>query len=139
MSLYKAVLLNTLELKRLGVEYQRDLQMYEDICLNHEVLKGGGRTLKCQRFCFRASHRKTGGCSEVQGVVKTRKDTGTELDDLVAPKAYRRLSSDAQKVMKELLQWIQAREANSLAKSEHKSMDRAERKQYEQFLQQTHA
>jgi len=126
LSLYKVVLLNTPELRRLGVEYQRDLQMYEDICLNHEVLRHEGRTLKCQRFCFRASHRKTGGCAEVQGVVKTRKGTGTELDDLVSPKAYRRLSSEAQQVMIELLGWIQAREEHSLARSgqDYRNMER---------------
>merc|ERR1719265_2361696 len=57
LSLYKIVLLNLGTLKALGVEYQPDLQMYEDICVTHEVLlKDGGRTLKCQNYCFRASH-----------------------------------------------------------------------------------
>merc|ERR1712113_298940 len=93
LALYKVVLLNLPELRRLEVEYQPDLQMYEDICLNHEVLRNGGRTLKCQQFCFRASHKKQGGCAGVQGVVRSRKGTGTELDDLVKPQAYRRMNA----------------------------------------------
>ena len=65
------VLLDLPELWRLGIEYMPQLRMYEDmlkhlshcvllcliartrdngedICLNHDVLSKGGRTLKCQ-------------------------------------------------------------------------------------------
>jgi len=106
LSLYKIVLLNLGTLKALGVEYQQDLQMYEDICLTHEVLlKDGGRTLKCQNYCFRASHVKHGGCAE-QRVQRG----GTLLQDLIAPSALKKLPSARQQVVRNLLQWVQSKE-----------------------------
>jgi hypothetical protein len=77
-ALYKVVLLNCSILSKLGVEYQPDLKMYEDICFINEVLRAGGRTLKCQCFCFRASHARKGGCAEQ----RKRRDS-TSLDDLM--------------------------------------------------------
>jgi hypothetical protein len=105
LALYKVVLLNLGLLRRLKAEYQPDLQMYEDICLIHEVLKSGGQTLKCQSYCFRASHVKAGGCSE-QRVQRT----GTYLDDLIAPSALKRLPAGRQKAVTDLLTWCQSKE-----------------------------
>ena len=107
LSLYKIVLLNLGTLNALGVEYQQDLQMYEDICLTHEVLlKDGGRTLKCQNYCFRASHVKLGGCAD-QRVQRG----GTLLRDLIAPLALKKLPSARQQVVRNLLQWVQSKES----------------------------
>ena len=67
MALFKVVLLNLSELRRLGVEHIPDLQRYEDIALNHQVLQckdRGGTTLECQSFCFSACAMKAGGCSQ---------------------------------------------------------------------------
>ena len=108
LSLYKIVLLNLGRLRRLGVQYQQDLQMYEDICLNHEVLRNGGSTLKCQSFCFRASHVRSGGCAEQR--VQGRSGSGTQMDDLIAPCAFKKLPTKRQEAVKELLQWVQSKE-----------------------------
>ncbi len=64
LAVYKVVLLNLGELQRLEVEYLQDVQRFEDIRLTYQVLKEGGRTLKCQAFAFRASMPKRGGCAE---------------------------------------------------------------------------
>ena len=105
LALYKIVLLNLPVLRRLGVEYQPDLQMYEDICFCHEVLRSKGHTLKCQNFCFRASHVKAGGCSEQ----RTHR-LGTHLEDLMAPSALKRLPSERQQAVQDLLKWVQSKE-----------------------------
>ena len=89
LSLYKIVLLNLGALKTLGVEYEPDLHMYEDICLTHEVLlKDGGGTLKCQKYCFRASHVKHGGCAD-----QRVRSGGTLLRDLISLEAWKTLPS----------------------------------------------
>ena len=108
LSLYKIVLLNLGKLRRLGVQYQQDLQMYEDICLNHEVLRNGGRTLKCQSFCFRASHGRSGGCAEQR--VHGRSGSGTQMNDLIALSALKKLPTKRQEAVKELLHWVQSKE-----------------------------
>lgn len=54
LSLYKVVLLNNRELRRLRVEYLPGLQKYEDLYFNSEVQRQGGQMLKCQCYCFRA-------------------------------------------------------------------------------------
>ena len=109
LALYKIVLLNLTELKRLGVEYQQDLKMYEDICLNHDVLRNGGKTLKCQCYCFRASHNKRGGCEEQRAHGSSGQFT--QLHDLIAPQAYARLVRKQQVGIGELLEWVRDKEA----------------------------
>jgi len=105
LALYKVVLLNLGLARKLGAEYQPDLKMYEDICLNHEVLRAGGHTLKCQSFCFRASHVKAGGCSE-QRVHRV----GTRMEDLMAPEALTKLPQARQEAVSNLLKWAQSKE-----------------------------
>jgi len=107
MSLYKVVLLNLQELKKLDVEYQQNLKMYEDICLTHEVLRAGGHTLKCQCFCYRASHASKGGCDDQR---VSRKESGTHLNDLMAASAFERLTSMQQSAVIELLDWVRGKE-----------------------------
>ena len=51
-----------------------------------------------------------------QGAARSRKGTGTQLDDLIAPKAFRRMGSDAQKVVTELLCWVTSMEKKCAAK-----------------------
>eukprot|EP00928_Gymnodinium_smaydae_P033333 TRINITY_DN23908_c0_g2_i1.p1 TRINITY_DN23908_c0_g2~~TRINITY_DN23908_c0_g2_i1.p1 ORF type:complete len:1102 (+),score=146.28 TRINITY_DN23908_c0_g2_i1:147-3452(+) len=114
LSMYKIVLLNLGMLRKLNVQYQRDLQMYEDICLTHEVIKKGGKTLKCQTFCFRASHSRRGGCSEQRG---SRGVVGTLMEDLMVPAAFNRLDRLQQDVVKELLTWVRSKERMSEQKS----------------------
>mmetsp|Transcript_24228 Transcript_24228/g.76499 ORF Transcript_24228/g.76499 Transcript_24228/m.76499 type:complete len:674 (-) Transcript_24228:195-2216(-) len=58
LSLYKIVLLNNRELRRLGAEYLPGLRVFEDIYLNTEVRRLGGLTLKCQSYCFREAPRR---------------------------------------------------------------------------------
>mmetsp|Transcript_34045 Transcript_34045/g.72401 ORF Transcript_34045/g.72401 Transcript_34045/m.72401 type:complete len:344 (+) Transcript_34045:3-1034(+) len=119
LSLYKIVLLNLPELRRLGVEYQQDLQRYEDICLTHQVLKSGGRTLKCQCFCFRASHTQQGGCYEQRVPASLRGESGaaTRMDDLVAPKVFSKLAARDQQAVRDLHEWVRSKERLSEAKS----------------------
>ena len=106
LSLYKIVLLNLGTLKSLGVEYAKDLQMYEDIFLTNEVLlKRGGHTLKCQKYCFRASHVKDGGCAD-QRVQRG----GVLLQNLIAPSALKKLPSARKQLVMDLLQWVQSSE-----------------------------
>merc|ERR1712187_1061050 len=102
-SLYKCVLLNVRELRRLGVEYQKDLHMYEDVFLVHEVLRAGGKTLKCLKFCFRASHCQSGGCDEQRQ--RTKAD-GTRMDDLIDRSKYQELAVRQREALSELHQWI---------------------------------
>jgi len=113
-SLYKIVLLNLIELRRLRVEYQPDLQMYEDIFLTHQVLRGGGRTLKCQSFCFRATHSSRGGCSNQR---QLRGEVGTQIGDLMAPAALARLAEPSQVAVRELLEWVRSKERMSQKKT----------------------
>ena len=47
-SIYKAVLVNVVELQRLGIAYEPDLRMYEDLNLTLQLLGHRGRTLKCR-------------------------------------------------------------------------------------------
>ena len=105
LALYKIVLLNLAMLRKLGVEYNPDLQMYEDICLNNEVLRRGGHTLKCQKFCYRASHVKAGGC-----FVQRTSRLGTHLEDLIAPSALKKLPVESQQAVRDLLRWVQSQE-----------------------------
>ncbi|OLQ10715.1 hypothetical protein AK812_SmicGene5552 [Symbiodinium microadriaticum] len=112
LALYKVVLLDLNELRRLQVEYVPGLQMYEDICLNHDVLSRGGRTLKCQCYGFRAVHAKMGGCLQQRaGHRAAGKSTGiTKLEDLVQPAAFASMDHDRQKAIGELLRWVQDKE-----------------------------
>ncbi|CAK9068042.1 unnamed protein product [Durusdinium trenchii] len=108
LALYKVVLLDLRELWRLNVEYTPQLQMYEDICLNHDVLSKGGRTLKCQCYGFRAVHAKKGGCLQQRN---GRERSGqTRLKDLVKKSEFAKMNKDRQKVVKELLQWVRDKE-----------------------------
>lgn len=109
MALYKVVLLNLPELWRLGAEYMPALQMYEDICLNHEVLSKSGRTLKCQCYGFRAVHTKQGGCLE-QRNIRGRDSNQTQLQHLVRPEAFKSLNEVRQQAVLQLLQWVQEKE-----------------------------
>ena len=115
MALYKIVLLNLPMLKRLGVEYMRDLRMYEDIALVHQVIQSGGRTLKCQAYCFRASHVRQGGCFD-QRLKGHRQGVGTPLDHLMAPSAFRQLNRQQQRVVEELHAWVRMRERHNSVK-----------------------
>ncbi|CAE8696633.1 unnamed protein product, partial [Polarella glacialis] len=110
MALYKVVLLNLNELRRLGAEYLPDLQVYEDIYLNHEVLSLGGRTLKCQSYCFRAVQGKKGGCHEQRSEQDGFSSFQTQLKHLVKPSSFKSLSQVRQQAVMELLQWVQDKE-----------------------------
>ncbi|CAK0891540.1 unnamed protein product [Prorocentrum cordatum] len=116
MSLWKVVFLNLPELRRLQVEYLPDLQLYEDVCLNHQVLKSGGHTLKCQSFCFRAAHSRQGGCADQVGVGKRNAD-GTTLQDLMPAEVFARLGGQSRKTVEELLGWVRAKEQACVDKS----------------------
>eukprot|EP00931_Biecheleriopsis_adriatica_P046067 TRINITY_DN26433_c0_g1_i1.p1 TRINITY_DN26433_c0_g1~~TRINITY_DN26433_c0_g1_i1.p1 ORF type:complete len:641 (-),score=144.01 TRINITY_DN26433_c0_g1_i1:170-2092(-) len=116
MALYKVVLLNLQELWQLDVEYMRDLQMYEDISLNHEVLSKGGRTLKCQCYGFRAVHKKVGGCLQQRSRRGGTSDQ-TSLTDLVPLRAFKAMSIPRQKAVEELLQWVNDKEKSCKAKT----------------------
>eukprot|EP00434_Breviolum_minutum_P002714 symbB.v1.2.002390.t1/scaffold125.1/size314497/6 len=104
LALYKVVLLDLYELWRLRVEYMPQLQMYEDICLNNDVLIRGGRTLKCQCYGFRAVHAKKGGCLQQRD--GRHKPGETRLKDLVRNRAFKAMTKDRQKAVLELLQWM---------------------------------
>jgi len=114
LSLCKIVLLNLAELRRLEVEYQQCLKMYEDICLTFQVLRAGGHTLKCQGFCYWAAHRAHGGCAEQR---RRRGETGTQIEDLMAPAAFKRLPGTEQSAIRELFDWVRSKEQLSIAKS----------------------
>lgn len=109
MALYKIVLLNLMELCNLGVKYLPDLQMYEDICLNHDVLSKGGRTLKCQCYGFRAVHPRKGGCLQ-QRRSKHEKPERTRLKDLVKISAFKSLEKSRRHAVKQLLEWVRDKE-----------------------------
>eukprot|EP00438_Fugacium_kawagutii_P024233 Skav223094 [mRNA] locus=scaffold419:492385:500039:+ [translate_table: standard] len=108
LALYKVVMLDLCELWRLGVEYTPHLQMYEDICLNNDVLSSGGRTLKCQCYGFRAVHAKKGGCLKQRD--GRHKPGQTRLKDLVKKPQFQSMKKDRQKAVLELLQWVRDKE-----------------------------
>eukprot|EP00927_Polykrikos_kofoidii_P041340 TRINITY_DN35252_c1_g1_i1.p1 TRINITY_DN35252_c1_g1~~TRINITY_DN35252_c1_g1_i1.p1 ORF type:complete len:882 (+),score=153.29 TRINITY_DN35252_c1_g1_i1:234-2648(+) len=122
LSMYKIVLLNLIELKRLGVEYQRDLQMYEDISLTHQVLRFGGRTLKCLCYCFRASHSSKGGCANQRD--KVHESSGTQLEDLVSREAFNAMGLRQQESIQELLNWVRSKERWSAEKEKRASAEK---------------
>merc|ERR1719215_1614130 len=88
------------------VEYPPDLQKYEDIALTHHVMRSGGHTLKCQKFCFWAAHSGEGGCSEQ----RQKKEGGTQLADLMPIAAFCKLQEEQKKIIKELHVWVQSKE-----------------------------
>ena len=108
LSLYKVVLLNLRELERLEVQYQPNLKMYEDILLTHQVTMAGGHTLKCQSYCFRASHFGNGGCTGEQ--TRGHGGSGTRLEDLIAPAVLQKLSLKQQTAIAELFKWVKTKE-----------------------------
>lgn len=110
LSLYKVILLNNRELKRLGVEYLPGLQKFEDIHLNNAVQRGGGHSLKCQCYCFRAAQMSKGGCENQRHRSQKRKASTSDLGALMDPKVFRALSAEQQAAVNELLQWVQLRE-----------------------------
>ena len=121
LSLYKVVLLNLNELNRLGVQYQQDLRMYEDIFLTHQVIQAGGHTLKCQCFCFRASHHKHGGCVDRQ--TRGHGGTGTRLEDMIAPSALQKLSQHQRIAVTGLYEWVKKKESGSLERRSAQNRD----------------
>merc|ERR1712194_712137 len=106
LSLYKVVLLNLGELRRMQVEYQPYLQKYEDIALTHHVLRCGGHTLKCQKFCYCAVVAGEGGCQEQ----RQKNEAGTGLGDLMPASVYNKLPEEQKKIIKELHTWVQSKE-----------------------------
>ncbi|CAE7796379.1 unnamed protein product [Symbiodinium sp. CCMP2592] len=143
LALYKVVLLDLNELRRLQVEYVPSLQMYEDICLNHDVLSRGGRTLKCQCYGFRAVHAKMGGCLQQRaGHRDAGKTTGlTKLEDLVQPAAFAGMCHDRQKAIQELLRWVQDKETlfrkRSLQEPDQASSSARKRKESSETFDRT--
>jgi len=126
LSLYKVVLLNNRELRRLGAEYLPGLRMFEDIYLNTEVRRLGGHTLKCQSYCFRASHFSQGGCAEQRERGRRGSEEARGLGDLTDPRAFDSLSAEQQSAVRELLQWIQLREQQSLAKQQRQQQQQGQ-------------
>mmetsp|Transcript_42005 Transcript_42005/g.97244 ORF Transcript_42005/g.97244 Transcript_42005/m.97244 type:complete len:720 (-) Transcript_42005:54-2213(-) len=116
LSLYKVVLLNNRELRRLGAEYLPGLQMFEDIYLNSEVRRLGGHTLKCQCYCFRASQVSQGGCAEQRSHGKKRSATAPFLGGLMEAEVFSTLTGERQVAVTELLQWVRLRESQCLTK-----------------------
>jgi hypothetical protein len=117
LSLYKVVLLNVRRLKRLSIEYLPDLHKFEDICLNHQILQAeGGHTLKCQEYCFRASHSLHGGCRDSRNQRPTN-ERFTELSDLIPPARFRALPSGRQQLVSDLLEWVRGVERQSTNKN----------------------
>lgn len=119
MSLYKAVLLNLGKLRSLGVEYTPGLLKFEDVCLNHEVLSRydrGGRTLKCQSYCFRATQCKRGGCLE-QRDARPSGDRRTMVSDLMSPAWFNKLPKERQQTIRDLVHWVNRREEECAVKT----------------------
>ena len=81
----------------------------------HQVILSGGRTLKCQAYCYRASHVRQGGCSD-QRLKGHRQGVGTPLDDLMARSAFLQLNEQQQKVVRELHAWVCAQEHHNFIK-----------------------
>ena len=107
MSLYKVVLLNLEELRRLDCAYEPALRKFEDLHLYMQVSQKGGRLLKSQEFAYQSSHRRAGGCSE------SRNKCSSDLAQLMEPSAFRALPPDRQAHVTTLLGWAQARERKS--------------------------
>ena len=120
LALYKVVLLNLPELRRLNAEYLPGVQKYEDICLNHEVMRNasaGGHTMKCQLFCFRASHTAGGGCAEQRAASVAEsghRSARTSLESLVDMARFNAMSEDRRNTEKEVLRWVHSKEQKSL-------------------------
>jgi len=115
MSLYKAVLLNNRELKRLGVEYLPGLQKYEDIYFNSAIQRQGGQMLKCQCYCYRAN--------QISGAHKTRKrklrDMPSDLvPGLIDTPHFHALGPQERQAVKRLSDWAMQQENHRKAKRE---------------------
>jgi len=107
LSLYKIVLLNNRQLKRLGVEYLPGLLKFEDIHLNNSVQRRGGQSLKCQSYCFRATQLAAGGCEDQR---RGRKRSSVNVGGLMDMKTFEAMSQERQEAVKELLDWVRLRE-----------------------------
>ena len=117
LSLYKVVLLNIKVLHENNLQYIRYLKKYEDIALNHQVIEHLSVDLmKCQQFCFRASHKRGGGCQgarrDVQGQEAARA-AKTLRTELIPARRWERLSPKDQDTVQKVLKWVNGKESSS--------------------------
>lgn len=110
MSLYKAVLLNNRELKRLGVEYLPGLQKYEDVYFNSAIQRQGGQMLKCQCYCYRANQLSgKGGKARKR---KLKSDPPELVPGLMDTPHFRALGLQERAAVKQLSDWASTRESH---------------------------
>eukprot|EP00747_Dinoflagellata_sp_TGD_P094186 gnl/TRDRNA2_/TRDRNA2_166024_c6_seq4.p1 gnl/TRDRNA2_/TRDRNA2_166024_c6~~gnl/TRDRNA2_/TRDRNA2_166024_c6_seq4.p1 ORF type:complete len:651 (+),score=128.65 gnl/TRDRNA2_/TRDRNA2_166024_c6_seq4:72-2024(+) len=104
-SLFKVVLLNLLELRRLHVEYLPQLTMFEDVCINAQVRNCGGRLLKCMRYCYWADTKRAGGCEWQRSARKAARGF-TDVQDLISEQARSQLSPAARSAVQQVAAWL---------------------------------
>eukprot|EP00927_Polykrikos_kofoidii_P084434 TRINITY_DN8893_c0_g1_i1.p1 TRINITY_DN8893_c0_g1~~TRINITY_DN8893_c0_g1_i1.p1 ORF type:complete len:990 (-),score=130.40 TRINITY_DN8893_c0_g1_i1:199-3168(-) len=109
-SIFKIVLLNLSELRRLHVQYLPQLHVFEDVCINAEVLNAGGRLLKCMKYCYWASNKSEGGCADLRAERRER-HRFTESTDIISDKALRALPASARASVEQVVAWVKRDEA----------------------------
>ena len=102
VTIYKAVHLHLPALLRLGVRYQRSLQMFEDVCIVNEVVSKGGGTLKIMDYAFFASHSTQGGANAARSL----QASGISLPALVGRFAHHKQPQSILNILK----WATAKE-----------------------------
>ena len=112
MSIFKVVLLNLQELKKLNVRYNYKLKAFEDVCFLKQVIDAGGATMKNQDFSFQALVSRAGGAEKARASMSK----GITLAGLVG----KRNASNATGLPKAVLaiqDWVNKRECMSQTRS----------------------
>ena len=115
VSIYKVVHLHLPALLRLGVRYQRSLQMFEDVCIVNEVVSKGGGTLKIMDYAFFASHSTQGGANAARSL----QASGISLRALVGRFAHHK---QPQPIL-DILTWATAKERSAKKHQLNPSID----------------
>ena len=96
----KIVLLNNLELTRLGVTYERNLLAFEDVHISCAVQRAGGTIMKSCHYSFRAQHGAKGGAQAARSLLKADGSAS-----LMAVDARNELTTDQLSLLLDLEAW----------------------------------
>eukprot|EP00929_Paragymnodinium_shiwhaense_P070678 TRINITY_DN35809_c0_g1_i2.p1 TRINITY_DN35809_c0_g1~~TRINITY_DN35809_c0_g1_i2.p1 ORF type:complete len:883 (-),score=180.16 TRINITY_DN35809_c0_g1_i2:1303-3885(-) len=119
LALQKIVLLNLVRLQDLGAYYCPALRKSEDLAICYEVARQpSGNILKCQRYCYRASHLDHGGAEEVRRESMRNFAAGhATADELLrgGDAALRSLTDGNRSSATAILQWLRNAQARNRA------------------------
>ena len=91
------------------VEYEAGMRKSEDVNLCMQVLRKGGLVCKSQRFAYRASHKRNGGCDTDRYDEKA----STTLAELVETAHYELIPCWRQSILLDMVAAVRGQEKHS--------------------------